>query len=157
MLGVPIPVTPVVSFYAGASGSANASLSVEANQSATLHVGFDYANGATTPIDTYSSNVSAAGPPQLQATAQIKGYVRAEIDADIAYGALSPYVSVNPYVQATVDVTANPWWTIDYGADGELGIRGDLVDWLHVDPSWSTGILGSVPKSFRLRVPLRRL
>jgi Putative Ig domain len=142
VLGVPIPVTPVVSFYAGASGSASASLSVEATQSATLQAGFDYTNGVVTPIDTYTGNVSAAGPPQFQATAQIKGYVRAEIDADIAYGALSPYVSVNPYVQATVDVTADPWWTINYGVDGELGIQGYLLSWLDQDPSWSTGILG---------------
>jgi hypothetical protein len=137
-----VPVTPTVSFYAGASGSANASLSVEASQSASVQAGFDYANGVSTPINSFSNNISAAGPPQIQADAQIKGYLRSELAADLAFGLIDPYVSVSPYVQASVDVTANPWWTIDYGLDGELGIDGDVTTLLGVDPSWSTGIFG---------------
>jgi hypothetical protein len=137
-----VPVTPTVSFYAGASGNANASLSVEASQSASVQAGFDYANGISTPINSFSNNISAAGPPQLQADAQIKGYLRSELAADLAFGLIDPYVSVSPYVQANVDVTANPWWTIDYGLDGKLGIDGDVTTLLGVDPSWSTNIFG---------------
>ncbi len=121
-------VTPVLNVYAGATGSANASLSAEASQSGSLSAGFDYSNGNATPINTFSGQVSQAQPPQIQGSATISGYLRAELDADMALGVLAPYVAVSPQLDVTVNPTATPWWTVGWEVDGEVGTTGYLTD-----------------------------
>jgi hypothetical protein len=143
---VPIPtptlgVNPVLSFYAGASGAANASLSAEALQTASGQVGFDYSNGAVTKIQNLTLNISPVGPPQLAGNANIKAYVRAEFAVNLGLDLVDPYVSVGPFVTANADTTQNPWWWIQYGVDGAVGIHGaaeDVAKSLNFDPTWGT-------------------
>ena len=147
---VPIPtptlgVTPVLSLYAGASGSASASLTAEAIQTATGQVGFDYSNGTVTKIQNLTGNISPTGAPQVSANANIKAYLKDEFAVNLGIDIIDPYVSVSPFVSAGADTTQNPWWWIQYGADGEVGFHGaaeDVSKALGFDPSWSATIAG---------------
>jgi len=136
-----LAITPVLNFYAGVKGSAAVGLTSEASQSASLSVGFDWANGNLTPIQSFSNQVAQAHPPQIQGAATIQGYLSAEVDADLALGVLDPYAAVVPYVGADADTTANPWWNVDWGIDGEVGVKGTIAS-IFKDPSLDFSILG---------------
>lgn len=138
-------VEPTLDFTVGAEGSASLNLSQELVQNGTGKVGFDFSNGVVTPIDSFSGNVSAIGQPQVSGNADITGYVKAKFGVDLGYGAIDPYVTVEPYAEAKVDTTQNPWWQILYGINGEVGIEGiagDVAQALGFDPSWSAPLLG---------------
>jgi hypothetical protein len=138
-------VNPELSFYVGAEGAESLSLSEEVIQNGSGQVGFDFANGTTTPLQTFSGTISPVGPPQFVGTANLKVYERAEFGVNLGFDAIDPYVSVNPFVEANVDTTQNPWWIIQWGFDGQVGFHGvaeDIADKLGFDPSWSTTILG---------------
>ena len=142
-------VNPNLALYVGAEGSASLSLSEEAVQTGTGQVGFDYATGTVTPLQSFTGSISPTGPPQIAGNASLKGFARAEFGVDLGFGAIDPYVSINPFVQASADTTKNPWWTIQYGVDGEVGFHGlaeKAAKDLGFDPSWSATILG--PNTF---------
>ncbi len=138
-------VNPNLALYVGAEGAASLSLSEEAVQTGSGQVGFDYANGTVTPLQSFTGSISPTGPPQIAGNASLKGFARAEFGVDLGFGAIDPYVSINPFVQASADTTKNPWWEIQYGFDGQVGFHGlaeQAAKDLGFDPSWSATILG---------------
>lgn len=124
--GVPTILTPTLTFFIGVSGEINGSFSAGLSQNASITGGLSYSNGEVSPVLTTSNNV-APDPVGIEASLSAKAYagVTAELTVD---GVLSPSFSPDTYLQLNADTSANPWWTLSAGWEGnasvELGIFG---------------------------------
>jgi len=119
--GVPIVLTPSLSFFVGVSGSANAGFSLGVTQSASVTGGFTYASGKLSKVSN-STNSFSQDPLALDATLSARGYAGFTIDLNID-GVLSPAFSPDAYLNMDVNVLNSPWWTLSAGLEGDASVK----------------------------------
>jgi uncharacterized repeat protein (TIGR03803 family) len=118
---VPVVVTPQLQFYVQVDGTVQAGFTVGVTQDAQAQGGLSYSNGTTSPIHTVTFN---GGPdtPVLDGGISVKGSAGAELDL-LVYGTLAPHLGIDLYLQFDADPTANPWWTVSAGIEGDIGVK----------------------------------
>lgn len=134
--GLPIVLTPTLTFYLGAAGNVSAGFSVGATENASVTGGISYSNGQLSRVFNQTNNFTV-DPLGVDAQLTTKAYVGLTADLTVD-GVLSPEFSPDAYLQFQVDPFANPWWTLTAGLEGsasvKLGIFGvDLADFNYAD------------------------
>ncbi|WP_370099557.1 hypothetical protein [Streptacidiphilus sp. MAP12-20] len=117
---IPVVVVPRLSFFVQGAFSGKAGVNTSVGQSFTATAGLSYANGAVSPI---ASAVESATfqPPMVTGTAHVAVSVSARLTLAL-YGLTGPTVNLDPGLDLSADVKANPWWTLD----GTLDAGGTL-------------------------------
>lgn len=129
---VPIGLTPSLTPFVGASGSADASVSTGLTTDSTLTLGASYSNGTWSFLDPDTSS-SAASNTSATANATIKGLagvrVGLSIDTELV-PTLEADVSLNAdgYLQLTAGLNRNPCWSLDAGLEGNVGVAAKFLD-----------------------------
>jgi hypothetical protein len=134
--GLPIVLTPTLTFYLGTSGNVSVGFSVGATESASITGGISYSNGQFSRVFD-QTNRFTVDPLGVDAQLTAKAYIGVTADLTVD-GVLSPEFSPDAYLQFQVDPFANPWWTLTGGLEGsasvKLGIFGvDLADFTYPD------------------------
>lgn len=131
---VPVWVTPKISATARVSGSIDGSAQVSAGFDAGISTGIRYANGGFSGYANPSFNSN--GP-------RVDTHVSASLNADYVprvtfyfWGVVGPYVEVGPFAEARAASNQSPWWYLDGGIKGGIGVS--TTGWLNKG-SWSLG------------------
>lgn len=122
---VPIIIIPVLEVTLGAKIGVNLRVQTEASQSSTLEYGVQYQNGSWEPISHAEMSFSYQ-PPQLSASAEVKGYFGPQLNL-LIYGIAGPYTDANAFMKLGADVFATPWWTLYGGAEVGVGVQVDFL------------------------------
>lgn len=120
---VPVVLTPVMTFFVGASGEVTASLSSNISQSSSYSLGLGYKDGAFGPIQTSSFN-SIFDPPQVKDHASAKLYAGPELEV-LVYGAVGPFVKADAYLRANASFGGSPpclMWDLRGGLEAVIGV-----------------------------------
>jgi trimeric autotransporter adhesin len=130
---VPFGLTPSLTPFIGASGSASAMVSTGVTTTTSATIGASYANGTWTPIKSTTSPTAVAATTSATANATIKGLagVRLGLGIDQSFlPATNATVTLSPdgYLQLTAGLTSNPCWSLDGGLEGSLGITATVLD-----------------------------
>jgi hypothetical protein len=142
---LPIGLTPTLTPFVGASGSASATVSTGVTTSTTATLGVSYANGQWSPVDTVVSPTAVSATTSAEANASIKGLagVRLGVNVDqpfIPGTSATVSLSGDGYLQLTAGLKSNPCWSLDGGIEGALGISAEVLG--KNLPSYSSGTLG---------------
>ena len=130
---VPIGVTPSLTPFVGASGSAKATVSTGVTTDTSLTLGVSYASGIWTPTDTTLSPTTAAGTTSAGANVTLKGLagLRAGLSIDsvpIPVVGANVNLAGDGYLQLTAGSNNNPCWTLDGGLEANAGIAATVFD-----------------------------
>ena len=127
---VPVLLTPTATFFVGASGDLSAGFFSGITQEAQATAGLSYANGQVTPISQISFSAQPV-PLSVDASLTLKGYAGVQIGLQVDEIA-TPYFAPDAYIQFNADINSNPWWTLQAGLEGSVGvdvsILGDNLD-----------------------------
>ena len=129
--GLPVVLTPVLTFYAGVDGSASAQMTTSVNEQATLDVGVGYQDGSFGPFN-HSDASGSFDPPNFVegASASAKAYAGARLSIYL-WVFESAYVDADVYARAEVQPTEDPWWSLYGGAEGHAGVGLLGLDYDH--------------------------
>ncbi len=126
---IEVPIGPIVvvvqasiTSFLGLDGSATASAYAGITTDSTASVSLSYANGVWTPSGSASPTVvqpvtSVDGQVSVKAYAGLKAGV-------LIYGTVTPYLSVDDYLQFQAGLNMNPCWNLKAGVEGSVGISG---------------------------------
>jgi uncharacterized repeat protein (TIGR03803 family) len=129
--GVPIELVPVITFSVGANGDVSVGFSAGISQNGSITGGFRY-EGAPPLIPIFNQTLSLAPDPlAIDAGLQAKGFVTAEVDL-LLYGIVGPFFKPDAYVQLSVDIFQNPWWTLTAGIEGPVGIKATIFGFVNL-------------------------
>ena len=103
---VPVVIVPELTLHVGAEGHVHAGIQTAVAQEARLRAGLAYRGGAWSPISQFSNEFYFT-PPQLYATADLKGYAAPQLEL-LLYGMVGPYASVEAYLKLEADLAAVP-------------------------------------------------
>jgi uncharacterized protein (TIGR03437 family) len=118
---VPVVLTPVITFFVGASGQLNAGFSAGVTQAASVTGGISYANGQASPVFTKTASFGE-DPLGLDANVSAKADAGVTIALNVD-GVLSPEFSPDAYVQMDANLFSNPWWTLSAGLEGDASVK----------------------------------
>jgi hypothetical protein len=108
------------------SGDLSAGFCSGITQQAQATGGLSYANGQITPIGQVTFS-AAANPLSLDASLDLKGYAGVQIGLEVD-GIATPYFSPDAYLQFNADINSNPWWTLQAGLEGSVGLNVSILD-----------------------------
>lgn len=131
----PVPVVFAVDMELsiGASGKLEATLVVQAAQSAELKLGAEYKDGKWANLSGFDSKFDFP-TPEITAKASARGYIKPQLGISI-YGLAGPYAFAQAFVEADAEYKRDPFWRVEGGLDFGLGlvvklpIVGKLADW----------------------------
>jgi uncharacterized repeat protein (TIGR03803 family) len=109
-------VTPIV----GVSGEAEGGFYANAEQDAQAQAGLTYSDGKTSPVSS-ATFAWAPGSYSLDSSVGVKGYAGLKIGV-LVYGFLLPNIAPDAYLQWQADLQANPWWTLNWGVEANVGV-----------------------------------
>lgn len=129
---VPVGVTPTVTPYIGASGSADATVSTGLTTDTSLSLGVSYTNGAWNPVETATSPTAVAASTTANANATIKGWAGVKLGVNVNEPFIpktGATVSLNGdgYLQLTAGLHRDPCWSLDGGIEGSLGLSAEFL------------------------------
>ncbi len=133
VLGVPILVTPAVSFDVGMSAEANAQGEITAGirSSYTLSAGVTMRDGDWTPYRTHSGDASPITPTwNIEGEIELKCYVEVKVAAYVV-GLIGPSLSLAPYLEFDGHFQANPLaydYALNAGVTSDLAIDLSFLD-----------------------------
>lgn len=119
----PIVLTPKFKFILGVEANLDAGISAEASAQLGVLVGVLYVGDW---IDEKTVSRTLNGSVVVSSNATAKAFVRPELEVGL-YDTVGAHVGLQPYVRLDADVTANPWWTLYAGVDGDLGIGVSFI------------------------------
>lgn len=133
---VPVVFTITLDLHVGASGSIEARLVAQAEQSLELNVGAEYTKkDGWKNISSFDSNFDFPGP-EITAAASAQAFAKPRLDVSV-YGVAGPYIYSSAFVEADAEYKRDPFWRLDAGVYlgvgfmAELPVIGNVVDWSH--------------------------
>jgi uncharacterized protein (TIGR03437 family) len=127
--GLPIILTPSITFFVGASGTVNAGFSVGVTQAVSVTGGVSYNNGSASPVFSHPGSFSP-DPLGLDASASVKGYAGMTIALQVE-GVLTPQFSPDAYLSLDANIQNNPWWTLSAGLEGDASVLVGIFGLTH--------------------------
>jgi formylglycine-generating enzyme required for sulfatase activity len=130
---VPVVLTPVIELNAGIEYDVETNIWSEVNQQLSYENGIEY-NGEWTTYSELNKSFSYT-PPQLDATAEAKVYLKPEFLLKI-YGTISPKLYGELYDRLVADINVMPWWSMYAGAEFGAGIKVGILSRELFDKEW---------------------
>lgn len=122
---VPVVITPQLTVYVGANGKVSVKFSTGVEQSATIVTGATYENGGWHSIAEISDNHIGKLETKLEQAAKAGAFAGPELSVKV-YGVAGPYGRIKGYLALSADPSANPWWKLTGGVNGDLGIKVEV-------------------------------
>ena len=126
----PVVIVPQLTFYLGASGELTAGISTDLSDEVSAQAGFQYANGQPSLIANAQHSFTY-DPPAFDVSVTPKAYLETDV-ALLVYGVVGPLLKPDLFVEAQVDVTANPWWKILGGVEGSVGLEASVFGFQNI-------------------------
>jgi uncharacterized repeat protein (TIGR03803 family) len=118
---VPVVLQARATVYVGSSLEADASFYASAEQDAQAQAGLQYANGATTPIQS-ATNATANNGVSLDGELNGKVYVGLKVGA-LVYGTLFPNIATDAYVGGS----SGPPEIVSWGLESNVGLDASII------------------------------
>lgn len=128
---VPVVFVPKMDVVLGIDGTVSAGLSLEANLDVTVRGGVVYEDGAFDAVGEFTPIVDGSMDPVAGVSAKV--YAGPELSL-LLYGLSGPYMQNVIYAEGEVDIGGDPWWTLYWGVEANVGVEleifgHDLVEW----------------------------
>jgi uncharacterized repeat protein (TIGR03803 family) len=124
-------ITPVVTPFVGVSGNAAVGFYTGKTIEGQLEAGMTFSSAGATPTFTQELQ-GAADPTSLDGNLDLKAYAGVELGAEL-FGSLTFHVDPDGFVQFDANTGANPWWTLDAGAEADAGVTASLLGFFSQD------------------------
>jgi hypothetical protein len=118
---VPIVITPEFEVYVGASGEVSAGVTAGVSLTTLTTFGVAYSSEDGPSVTSGFSHTVTWQKPQLTAAVELKAFGGAGLSFEV-WGIIGPTAKVEPYLALNADLTADPWWVLSAGLDGEVGV-----------------------------------
>jgi hypothetical protein len=120
-----IVLTPKIKFYGGAHGSITGSFGTGVHGKVFAEAGVECANiDSCELIRRFGSEFD--GYLNVAAEANARVWVRPQVDLAL-YDRIALFASLSPFVAFNAHTSADPWWTLRGGIDGNIGL--DVHTW----------------------------
>ncbi len=131
--GMMVVITPKLSVSIGLDGKISTGISVGTlyQNTITASVSWDKENQWVYSKD--SSPTATFTPPASKITADAKIYARPRLDL-LLYGVAGPYAQVEGYFQWEASTDWDPWWTLEVGLIGIIGVKIELFGFVIAEP-----------------------
>lgn len=128
---VPVVFVPKLDVVLGIEGTVRAGLSFEANLDVLVRGGVVFEDGSFEAVGEFTPQVD--GSMNAVAGAGAKLYAGPELSL-LVYGLTGPYLQNVIYAEGEVVADADPWWTLYWGLEANVGVEleilgHDLADW----------------------------
>lgn len=120
----PLVFVPDIVVTVDVEGVVRVEVEVGAKQSLRIEAGVKY-DGGFTKINEVTTNVDIIGPT-LQGSVEVKAGVYAALRL-MLYGVAGVSAEAGPYAKFVAQYPAQPYWTMQYGIEGNLGVDVDLI------------------------------
>jgi alpha-tubulin suppressor-like RCC1 family protein/putative cell wall-binding protein len=104
-------------------------------QYADRTIGFEWDRYGGFREINYGDNTSHCYAPHPNGAMSAKAWTSAELSA-MFYSVAGPYVKFTGFGELDARTDWDPWWKLELGLDGEVGVKMDLFG--AIDESWST-------------------
>ena len=138
----PIVLTEDVSLNLHVNASLKATLSVGVHESASYTLGLDYKSKGGFSLIHSGTASHSIDRPQFDVSADATVACPVVDVACQLYGAAGPFIGLGPDVTADINPQKDPWWTLDMGLEGDVGVKAEFLK--AIDPDFS----GEWDKSF---------
>ena len=132
---IPIVISPELSVTLGADGHLYANITAGAAAGFTMAAGIRYRHDSGWAPYQSSSETHSFDTPDYIGQARLEAYVRPEFALKF-YGVAGPYLAVKAFGEANLDTTKAPWWWLDAGLHGDLGVKVEVLSRTLLDESW---------------------